>query len=224
MALESVELGTYANDGTGDDLRTAFRKVNTNFVALAPAILNSENLGSGIGIFSGINETTNTIQFNTISAGNNVSLALVDGTLTISSTGGVLNSLENDLDLNGNSIVGTGTIDIEGSIATTGVIEAGDVQSTVWGIDVRNLYLLMLLFSGQNVDFGSLNIPTQGNLDMGSFINPYDINYDFGTFLSGSGPTIIQQDFGTFNSPFPGGYDFGSFAFPLSGNTDAGTF
>jgi hypothetical protein len=224
MALETIFAGTYANDGTGDDLRSAFRKVNNNFEALAPAILDGENLGSGFSIFHGIDTETKTIQFNRIAAGNNVGLALVNGTLTISSGGLTLTSLEENLDLSGNSIVGTGTIDIEGSITTTGVIEAGDVQSTVWGIDIRNLYLLMLLVSGQDVDFGSLDVPTQGNLDLGSFIDPFGISYDFGTFLGSNGPTVIQQDFGTFNNPFPGGYDFGSFAFPLSGNNDAGIF
>lgn len=224
MAIESVNLGAYANDGTGDDLRAAFRKVNNNFVALAPAILDGENLGTGIGIFDSVNPTTNVIQFNSLQAGNNVSLSLVDGTLTISSANSVLNSLEEDLDLNGHSIVGTGTIAIEGSITTTGAISAGDVQSTVWGIDIRNLYLLMLLVSGQTVDFGSLLVPTQGELDMGSFLDPYGIGYDFGTFLGASGPTIIQQDFGTFDNPFIGGYDFGSFTNPLAGNIDAGAF
>jgi hypothetical protein len=198
MALETIFPGTYANDGTGDDLRSAFRKVNNNFVALAPAILDGENLGSGTyQIFRGVDAETNTIQFNTISAGNNVSLALVDGTLTISSSGGVLDNLENDLNLNGNSITGTGTIDIEGSVTTTGVIEAGDVQSTVWGIDVRNLYLLVLLASGQDVDFGSFTVPTQGNLDMGSFMDAYGIGYDFGTY--------------SVAPPNPNAYDFGSF-------------
>lgn len=104
------------------------------------------------------------------------------------------------------------------------MIEAGDVQSTVWGIDIRNLYLLMLLVSGQDVDFGGLAVPTQGTLDLGSFVSPYGVGYDFGTFIGSSSPTVIQEDFGTFNNPLPGGYDFGSFAFPLSGNNDAGTF
>ena len=149
MALETIFAGTYANDGTGDDLRSAFRKVNNNFDALSPAILDGVNLGNGFSIFHGIDTETRTIQFNRIAAGNNVGLALLDGTLTISSTGGVLDNLENDLNLNGHSITGTGTVDIEGSVTTTGVIEAGDVQSTIWGIDVRNLYLLVLLVSGK---------------------------------------------------------------------------
>lgn len=34
MAIQTINLGNYANDGTGDDLRTAFTKVNANFTEL----------------------------------------------------------------------------------------------------------------------------------------------------------------------------------------------
>jgi hypothetical protein len=34
LSLQKINLGDYANDGTGDDLRTAFAKVNINFNAL----------------------------------------------------------------------------------------------------------------------------------------------------------------------------------------------
>jgi len=31
MAIQTINIGQNANDGTGDDLRTAFDKVNDNF-------------------------------------------------------------------------------------------------------------------------------------------------------------------------------------------------
>jgi hypothetical protein len=34
ISLQKINLGDYANDGTGDDLRTAFAKVNINFDTL----------------------------------------------------------------------------------------------------------------------------------------------------------------------------------------------
>ena len=34
MAIQTVNIGTIANDGTGDDLREAFVKVNANFSEL----------------------------------------------------------------------------------------------------------------------------------------------------------------------------------------------
>ena len=50
MAIQNINLGTYANDGTGDDLRTAFQKVNNNFAELVSTsgIATGSNLGSGI--------------------------------------------------------------------------------------------------------------------------------------------------------------------------------
>ena len=37
MALDSINIGNIPNDGTGDDLRTAFEKINNNFIALNAA-------------------------------------------------------------------------------------------------------------------------------------------------------------------------------------------
>lgn len=38
MAIQTINLGTYANDGTGDDLRSAFQKVNANILELYSAV------------------------------------------------------------------------------------------------------------------------------------------------------------------------------------------
>lgn len=46
MAIQTINLGSYANDGTGDDLRTAFQKVNANFTELgASDVRGGLNLG-----------------------------------------------------------------------------------------------------------------------------------------------------------------------------------
>ena len=54
MALQTVNIGNFANDGTGDDLRTAFFKVNANFeeLDLQGGQANTiSNIGVGIGLF-----------------------------------------------------------------------------------------------------------------------------------------------------------------------------
>ena len=48
MAYQALGLGSTANDGTGDDLRTGGDKINYNFVELYTA------LGSGTALSSGI--------------------------------------------------------------------------------------------------------------------------------------------------------------------------
>lgn len=45
MALQIINLGTYANDGTGDDLRTAFLKVNANLTELYSTVYGA-NIGA----------------------------------------------------------------------------------------------------------------------------------------------------------------------------------
>jgi len=69
MAIESINVGNIANDGTGDDLREAFIKVNNNFIEIDNDInsfpITGENLGvTGEGVFAGKEE--NTLQFKKI--------------------------------------------------------------------------------------------------------------------------------------------------------------
>lgn len=54
MALQTINVGEYVNDGTGDDLRTAFTKINANFEELD--LLQGQNntisnVGTGIGLY-----------------------------------------------------------------------------------------------------------------------------------------------------------------------------
>lgn len=83
MAIQTINLGNYANDGTGDDLRTAFEKVNANFVEVSStaAIVDGRNLrtvtlsgGTGSGSAITVTSTTN------LSAGMLVSVSAGTGT------------------------------------------------------------------------------------------------------------------------------------------------
>jgi hypothetical protein len=61
MAIQTVNLGLIANDGTGDDLREAFTKVNANFAELdiRAANITAENVGiGGYGVFKEQVDTT----------------------------------------------------------------------------------------------------------------------------------------------------------------------
>lgn len=53
MAQQTINIGSVANDGTGDPLRTAFDKVNDNFTELYAddaGDVNSVNAGTGISV------------------------------------------------------------------------------------------------------------------------------------------------------------------------------
>ena len=73
MAVQLINIGNVANDGTGDDLREAFVKVNANFEDLD--LRDNEkttvtNLGSGAGIFDSI--VNYDIRMKSIKAGDDI--------------------------------------------------------------------------------------------------------------------------------------------------------
>ena len=90
MALKTINLGSVANDGTGDDLREAFDKVVYNFADLdtrTPEATTVVNLGSGEGLYSSKNEAE--LQFKSLVGGNNVTLSSDANELTIDVDSGV---------------------------------------------------------------------------------------------------------------------------------------
>ena len=88
MAIQTVNIGTIANDGTGDDLREAFVKVNANFSELdsrSPEKTTGANLGSaGEGVFAQLSGAE--LQFKKIIAGTAVSLTSDGNAITINSS------------------------------------------------------------------------------------------------------------------------------------------
>jgi len=83
MAITLVNLGNSANDGTGDDLREAFVKVNNNFTEIQNQLgFTGSNLGNG-----GVEEFTRledyVMKFRRIVAGENIQLQQFDNTIQI---------------------------------------------------------------------------------------------------------------------------------------------
>ena len=131
MAIQTINIGTIANDGTGDDLREAFVKVNNNFTELNARSTESTtvaNLGSaGEGVFGQISGTE--LQFKKIIAGTAITLAADANAITINSTATGLPSVQvfadnNNitLDSNSNSLTlaggGTTTTNLTGTTLT----------------------------------------------------------------------------------------------------------
>ena len=91
MAIQTINIGTVANDGTGDDLREAFVKVNANFAELSarnPEATTGVNLGaSGEGVFAQLNGAE--MQFKKLIGGGNVTLSADGNAITINSEGGL---------------------------------------------------------------------------------------------------------------------------------------
>ena len=131
MAIQTVNLGTYANSSTGDDLRTAFEKVNANFAFLdLTSAVDAVNLGSGVGVYS--SKSGDYIQLKSLVAGTDMVITGTSSQITLSSlidiTRDTAPALGGNLVLNSFNVTGTGSVNITGSMTSTGdTIVGGDV-------------------------------------------------------------------------------------------------
>jgi hypothetical protein len=88
MSIQYVNIGTNPNDGTGDDLRSAFLKVNDNFQLLA-TIGGETNFGANLGGGSGqfyIGKTNEVLNFRTLAAGAGIALTQDGNVIRLTST------------------------------------------------------------------------------------------------------------------------------------------
>jgi len=86
MAITRINVGTIANDSTGDDLRQAFVKVNNNFDELDLRVVpqnEAANLGAGTGVF--YSKEGAVLNFRTLIAGDNIALTSDGNSITITS-------------------------------------------------------------------------------------------------------------------------------------------
>jgi len=130
MAIQSINIGSIANDGTGDDLREAFNKVNANFIDLDTKLStaegsDAENLGLGEGIFA--QKSDNTLQLRSIVAGSNISLSGGGNSITISGDAAMKQLIV--VSDSGSVVLGTGnqTIRIQGGTGLTTRVTSEDV-------------------------------------------------------------------------------------------------
>jgi hypothetical protein len=193
MPIQTINLGSYPNDGTGDDLRTAFQKVNNNFGILfgEAAISSAVNLGAGTGVFAQKNNSTLNLEFKTLtSTDSSVILTNTSNTVNLQAktklVSDTIPQLGATLDLNGHNISGH-----------------GDVQTTVWGIDITllNSVVELLIQSGTNIDLGGILTPsgyeTSPIITTGPNKNSGGYTLDMGNWTLGTAPAN-QLNFGTF--------------------------
>ena len=220
MAIQLINLGTYANDGTGDDLRVAFEKVNSNFTEIDTlSITNAVNLGAGQGLFAGKQGSPllgDNLTFKSLVAGSNITLTASGTEVVITSQ---FNTLTQNLNLNSNNITGTGNISITGSIDLAGGnLQVGN-NLTVNGQSNLGPIGRVKIFGGST---GQV-LTTTGNGELAWSSTGTDVDWDFGTLGSGEisepggiAATPIQYflmtidvDMGTISSPSPVTIDLG---------------
>jgi len=127
MAQQTINVGSSANDGTGDPLRTAFNKINDNFTELYGA----SPFGKQVSI-SGNQISANASNADLVLSGNGTggvvaSAIKISGT-SLSSSDSTQIQINENLDVGGN-ITASGNITATGNIFANGNINLGNASS-----------------------------------------------------------------------------------------------
>lgn len=170
MAIQTINIGTNPNDGTGDDLRTAFDKVNDNFAELL-AVGGETNTGSNLGIGEGIfkQKTAQNLEFK--------SLRNSDGTIAISSDG-------NSVYLNTSNLADNdfGSIQVDNGNTLT-----ASSSGQLFGIKSGNANIGVTLSGNDIVITGAFEVSNDATPQLGG-----DLSILSNSIIGGVGSTITS--------------------------------
>lgn len=187
MAVEKINIGNLVNDGLGDDLRTAFQKVNLNFANLENRLtITAENVGIGAPIFK--RKDGENLEFKTLLSERNIEITEFDDAIRIrnkneaflqinTDNAGVINAndhrlitLQGGADIEVSAIGSVITIDTNNtlnSLSFTEILSTYDFGYITGVFD----HVIQFTLSASNIDFGNITIPSGLNLDCGTIVN-----------------------------------------------------
>ncbi len=218
MAIQTINIGNVVNDGLGDDLRTAFEKVNNNFNSLqAELSATGENIGtSGVGIFK--QKSNEKLQFKKIAAGDST-VVIVDDTNT--NTVKITAPLQNGF----TSIVADGDpVSATSPTSSVSFVAGDNITITKAGQNITIAASRLSALDG-NLNLNNFDIVGLGDINIngtvtannfvgtvyGEDIRPISdavFDFDFGKIIRGSVNNVTEfllvagdYDFGTITAP-----------------------
>ncbi len=184
MAIQTINIGNAVNDGLGDDLRTAFQKVNANFAELnSQQSVTGQNLNAatGVGIFK--QKVGTNLQFKSLVSDGKITINPSADTITIGTTqkDAFSSITTNSGSITANVLTNYDQITIQGG--TNVNVTASQRTITVDTKDNIGFILtdadLGVIGSGTN---NLLTFLLQAvDIDFGTFDQPAGIEYDAGT-------------------------------------------
>ncbi len=191
MTIQTINIGNKVNDGLGDDLRTAFQKVNANFSDLNSQLtITASNVGAtGVGVYK--EKVGTELTFKKLVSGTKILLDETDTSIIVNNTspdaftrfvtdsGEMRASVHQEITLAGTSAPGSVTSrkDIEvtafGStvyfktvIPVTDILTSYDFGSITGEYDNS----MQLVYQSSNIDFGTITLPGRLDLDCGTIL------------------------------------------------------
>ncbi len=191
MTIQTINIGNVVNDGLGDDLRTAFEKVNANFTDLGTQLtITATNVGTvGVGVFK--EKVGADLRFKKLVSGTKMLLNENTDTVTVNNTapdafiridtdaGVMLASTHQQITMAGTAAPGSTTSrkDIEvtafgSTVSFKTIIPVTDIlESYDFGrIDGTYTNAMQVVLQAANIDFGTILLPGRIDLDCGTIV------------------------------------------------------
>lgn len=185
MTVQTINIGNVVNDGLGDDLRTAFQKVNANFSSLSAELTTTIGSASTSGINLFKEKIGSELVFKTLVSGTKMLLDDTGNTVIVNNTAP---DAFFRFDTNSGSIIAgsgnnSGQITIQGgddidvtafgpTITINNVIPVTDILTTFDFGYITGAFTntAQLALAASNIDFGLITLPGRLNLDCGSIV------------------------------------------------------
>jgi hypothetical protein len=179
MTIQTINIGNVVNDGLGDDLRTAFQKVNANFTDLYSSLTPTmSNVGStGAGIFK--EKAGNEFKLKRLVAGNKMFInELTDSIIFTNNQPGAFETITTN----------SGIMDAD-NYPNISIVGGNDITTFVQGDAVKINTVLPVTDILSNMDFGPISgsytniiqlYAQSSNLDFGTVSNPSSLTIDLG--------------------------------------------
>ncbi len=191
MTVQTINIGNVVNDGLGDDLRTAFQKVNANFTDLSGQLtITASNVGStGSSVFK--QKTGTNLEFRKLVSGTKILLDETAESIIVNNTspdafirfdtdsGSMLASTHQQITLGGTAAPGSTTSrkDIEvtsfgSTISFKTIIPVTDILTSYdFGTITGSMNNAMqAVFAASNIDFGTIELPGRMDIDCGTIV------------------------------------------------------
>lgn len=239
MAIETINIGNLVNDGLGDDLRTAFQKVNNSLISLnSELVLTGRNIGDGAALFKRKANALGTetvvpesdadrLEFRSIKGSANITVTENANDITIATP--LQNVFTKIAVPEASIIIGADTSDttltLVGGINTNLAVNGKTI--TINSDPVGNI-LLQDLDLNTNDIIGTGNITITGNVTADNFSGDL---WGYNGFESVS--ALYSFDFGSYTNVFSNAlqflvansdYDMGTILTPSDLEIDLGTF
>jgi len=191
MTIQTINIGNVVNDGLGDDLRTAFEKVNANFSDLSTQLtITATNVGAvGVGVFK--EKVGADLKFKKLVSGTKMLLNENTDTITVNNTAPDA-FIRIDTDAGAMLASTYQQITMAGTAAAGSTTSRKDIEVTAFGSTMSFKTIIPVTDILESYDFGTINgsytnavqVALQSaNIDFGTVLLPGRIDIDCGSIL-----------------------------------------